>query len=71
MELGSIVPGAQTERRGGGGLLHGKDPAGRFTFGGANSMISGFVAWFARSPYQRANGSNSFLARFLAGVRID
>ena len=33
-----IVPGAQTERRGGagpvGGLLGGKDPTGRLTFGG-------------------------------------
>src|SRR6476469_9989923 len=41
IEWRDIVPGAQTERRGGaapvGGLLGGKDPTGRF----ASSMFSG------------------------------
>jgi hypothetical protein len=42
MKWRGIVPGAQTERRGGagpvGGLLGGKDPTGRFDFAAQNRI---------------------------------
>src|SRR5437867_5585720 len=57
--------------RAGGGLLSGKDPAGRLVFGVVTSVISGYVACFAESPNERAISSISLLVRFLLGFGID
>ena len=63
----AIAPGADRspERcRAGGGLLGGKDPAGRFALGVVTSVMNGFAACFARTPNQRANGQPDFLSGF-------
>ena len=48
----------------GGGLLGGKDPAGRFALGRVSSVINAFAAWFAGTPNQPANGQPYFLSGF-------
>ena len=50
--------------RAGGGLLGGKDPAGRFALVVVTSVMNGFAACFARTPNQRANGQPYFLSGF-------
>jgi hypothetical protein len=48
--------------RAGGGLLGGKDPVGRFAWIVVNSVMNDFVAHFAQTPTQRANGRPYFLS---------
>ncbi len=54
----------------GGGLLGGKDPAGRFALVVITSLMNGFAACFARTPNQRANGQPDFLCGFSADLGL-